>query len=111
MAEADLSKVISAIMENPTLIEEIKKTLSGTQISEEKEVTEATVKEQEAAQESSADTNAVSDTVYVPTYQSSHKSRRNNLLRAMRPYLSEPRAKAVETMISIADILFVVREK
>jgi hypothetical protein len=103
MAEADISKIINVIMENPSLIEEIRKTLSKSEESEsidtaqkapESEAEEPTVKVEEMGR---------------ATY--TKKSKRNDLLLAMRPYLSEERGKAIESMISVADILFALKEK
>lgn len=107
MAEADLSKVISVIMENPTLIEEIRKTLTKAEISEEKGDTPPPVSENAAENELISEPSEPS----VSTYAPKSKSKRNDLLRAMRPYLSKERGRAIESMISVADILFALKEK
>ena len=107
MAEADLSKVISVIMENPTLIEEIRKTLTKAEINEEKGDTVPPVSEKAAENESVADSEITSRAAYGQK----GKSKRNDLLRAMRPYLSPERGRAIESMISVADILFALKEK
>ena len=99
MAEADISKIISAIMENPALVEEIR---SLAIKNEEPKDTHKTAKTEpdERSEEAALD-----------LAHPKKASRRNDLLRAMRPYLSEERGKAIESMITIADIIFAIKEK
>ena len=92
MAEADLSKVISLIMENPAIVEQIRNMVEA---SEKKETNE----EREAPKK------ATPTALSQNTYTESHTSKRNERLRAISPYLSEERGKAIETMITIADII------
>ena len=99
MAEADISKIISAIMENPALVEEIR---SLAIKSEEQKDTQQTKKEEPAERTEEA-------ALDLPHPKKA--SRRNDLLRAMRPYLSEERGRAIESMITIADIIFAIKEK
>ena len=107
MAEADLSKIIGIIMENPKLVAEIKDMVTKAE-AEEGEVMPAKATEaNEAAEESHVPTSPV----FENTYRESKSSRRNELLRAMRPYVSEERGRAIESMITIMDILFAVKEK
>lgn len=100
MADTDISKVISLIMENPKLIEEIKGLVdkdSATQSEPEREVIEAPAK---------ADTEPT-----VSSYKAQPKRRRQELLSALKPYISEERKKAVESFVTIAEILDMMREK
>ena len=99
MAEADLSKVINLIMENPSLIEQIRSMVSDAEQNEDKE------------SESKSDATPPPSPETKDTYAKSHASKRNDLLRAIRPYLSEERAKAIESMITIADILSVAKKE
>ena len=39
-----------------------------------------------------------------------HRARRGELLRALKPYVSSERSKAIESMISITEILDMMRE-
>ena len=102
MAEADLSKIVSMIMDNPQLIEQIKKMSTG--VSEE---------------ENSSDTKDVSEATSESAVVDSHPTistspdgaRRKELLRALKPYVSEQRSRAIDTMMSIADILDMMRER
>ncbi len=88
----DLSRMISLIMENPKLIEEISKLAEGEEKSEE-------IKEDSA-------TEPVMATREVSGYESETKrASRTKLLGAMKSYLSPERARAVDTMMSILDIL------
>ena len=109
MAQPDLSKIVSIIMENPKLVEEIRDMISKSEVSdspvEEKNELSETVAEKE-----------ISETAAQATYKSvaptnSHATRRNELLRAMQPYVSKERSRAIESMITIADLLLAFKEK
>ena len=95
MGEADLSKIVGLIMENPSLIAEIKALAEGG----EKEVEKPSEAKEEPAE-------AVSVSEAPPA-----RSRRRELLSALKPYLSEERCKAVDQMISLGEILDMMRNK
>lgn len=101
MAEADLSKIVGMIMENPKLVEEIRDMVSRSEKADEG--AEEPIIENEKA------ITAPPEASETGTYVKTHSSRRNDLLRAMRPYLSEKRGSAIESMITIADILFTIK--
>ena len=90
----DIGKIISLIMENPALIEQISalaksdKLQNGNPTTIESEATEATT---------SAPAN-------LPENRS-RQEKRSRLLSAMKPYLSESRSKAIDSMIGIVGIL------
>lgn len=92
----DLSRIISVIMENPKLIEEIAALAkSGEQASEPVAPKEMPVAEPR-----------VESTAAVPTApRSTAAVRRGELLGALKPYLSTERAKAIDSMMTIAGIL------
>ena len=93
MAEGvDLGKMVSMIMENPSLMAEIGKMASGVSQEEESPKEEAlpVAKEPEMVR---------------PTGK---RERRHRLMGAIREYLSEPRAKAVDTMMNLFDIIDLV---
>ena len=100
MADTDISRVISLIMENPKLIDEIKGLV-----------------EKDGAVEKAPETKAVEQTKMiddVPATSSDTvrpKKRRQDLLAALKPYISDERRKAVESFVTIAEILEVMREK
>ena len=105
MADTDLSKIVSLIMENPTLIEEIKALAKKGNDAPDEAISEA---------EREPD----SETTFTPqagaTYEekrSNGNSRRKNLLYAIKPYVSDERSRAIETMISIADILDMMKTR
>lgn len=108
MAEADLSKIVNLIMENPKLIEQIKNLASQNSQSEapspEIEV-DGEVESAEPAEEKS-----VEASTYSPP-RNDNRVRRNSLLSALKPYVSEKRCQAIDSMISIADIIDVVRTR
>ena len=101
MNEGDLGKIINLIMENPTLIEEIKALASNGG--------GGTVKENDA--------NTTPEGLDKPEIQEmSPKPRvsaakRRELLNALSPYISESRQKAIESFMTIADILELMRGK
>ena len=87
----DLSRIISVIMENPSLIEEISALASKKDVQIDKAEPEATV----STERPSADLH----------------SRREQLLSALKPYLSSERQKAIDSMMTFAEILDAVRRK
>ena len=101
----DLSKVVNLIMDNPRLIEEISSLAKANKSSTSAPVESKTAEESETkAEESPAP--AVTYTEAKPK-----KSRRGELLGAMKPYLSVERAKALDSVLTIAEILDLMKEK
>ena len=102
----DLSKVISLIMENPALIEQIsnlaRQSSAEAKPEERKNVVEETVAQQEIEPPKATPT-------YAPPID--QKSNRSRLLGALKPYVSEERAKAIDSMISIANILDMMKAR
>lgn len=100
MAEPDLSKIVNLIMENPEIIEQIKKLGEEKgEIKEEPETSEA--------ENPKEDTEAVK--VSYGISENPNKMRRKDLFSALKPYVSEERGRAMDTMMSIADILDMMR--
>ena len=101
----DIGRVVGLIMENPQLIEQISNLA--------KQQSPKPIPESEAATPSE---NAVEESVSAsvpPTYPTMDHSRGNRaqLLGALKPYVSEERAKAIDSMISIADIIDMMRSR
>lgn len=98
MAEADLSKIVNLIMENPALIEQIRALANS---------------ESPPADENKESEGEVAEVAAVPpTYKpesSATRQRRTHLLSALKPYISPERGKAIETMIGIADALDAIK--
>ena len=102
MAEADLSKIVGLIMENPDLIEQIKGLSQKTESAEgEKEI--------EASESNSQNTDT--EIVKANTEISDKRVRRKELLHALKAYVSEERGRAIESMLSIADILDMMKTR
>ena len=99
MAEADISKIVGLIMQNPSLIEQIKN-LADSSGEPKTEPLEA------SAEEVVEDSPAAHTAETVVT-----KSRRRELLSALKPYLSEERSHAIDAMMSISDILDMVKTR
>ncbi len=95
----DVGKIVGLIMENPQLIEQISALAKGsdTKLSESEPVSETP-----EVQSVSADT-------YEPRRDG--RNERARLLGALKPYVSGERAKAIDSMITIADILDVMRSR
>lgn len=100
----DLSKIVSVIMQNPALISQIASLVGGanTQTAEEVKI------EVEPQKEEVESAITVQPSIQIPTH---NKARRKELLNAMKPYLSETRRGAIDSMASILDILDVMVKK
>lgn len=97
----DLSRVVNLIMENPKLIEEISALANADKSTEKEEVNIApTVQPQNV--------NASEQT--EKQNMKPQRNRRNELLCAMKPYLSKERAKAIDSVLTVVEILGVMRE-
>ncbi len=106
MAQPDLSKIVSVIMENPKLVEEIREMVSRSENSPEEAKSEP---EEDLSEKSAA---VFKEEPYQAAgHQLSHSARRNELLRAMQPYVSKERSRAIESMITVADLLLTFKEK
>ena len=101
----DISKVIGLIMENPALIEQIANLANQKPTEADEEA--ADIIEQTSVQATPEEPRV------QPTYSpsSGHKTSRAQLLGALKPYVSKERAKAIDSMISIADILDMMKAR
>lgn len=96
MAEADLSKIVSLIMENPHIIDEIKKLTEEPANSNSKsDVSEEPLEMKEEISEESP----------LRKEAMPRSKRRRELLSALMPYVSDGRGQAIESMMTIADII------
>ena len=101
MSDTDLSRIIGLIMENPKLIEEINNLASQEPEKEQEEIAE----ENQIAE----DTVITNAQPAVSLSENTSRTKRRELLCALKPYVSEGRAKAIDSMMSIADILDMMR--
>ncbi len=100
----DLSKIIGLIMENPRLIEEISNLAAESEKRDMAEESDASIATDTPTKETSAE-------VTYTKQGTNDRARRAHLLGALKPYLSNERAKAIDSMISIADILDMMKAR
>lgn len=96
----DLARIVGLIMENPELISKIQG-LAKSDTSEG----DGAGKVNESADDEVVET-AASD-----VRSSDDRQRRARLLHAMKPYLSSERAKAIDSMISMAEIIDMMKQR
>ena len=94
----DLSKIVSMIMERPDLISEIAN-LGKKAVDEKKE---------EVREEIVTDTEPEVQTKSVPT-AGTPINKRAHLLNALKPYLSEKRAAAVDSILTFSEVFDLMR--
>ncbi len=107
----DISKIISLIMENPKLIEEIASLAKGGSEApneaeeplsrEDKSVSEEPKEEHELKE-------SVPSSALIRERRHGTKNR-SQLLGALKPYVSRERAQAIDSMLSIVEILDVMK--
>ena len=99
----DLSRIVGLIMENPQLIEEISSLVKQDEKSEKSSV-------QSQVSESSQDASIASNGAELKTkVDNIRKNNRSELLNAFKPYISSNRAKAIDSIISITNVLDAMR--
>ena len=101
----DIGRVVGIIMQNPQLIEQIASLAKG-----QNEIAKAKPTAEEAI-EGKADSEPASAEIATSSPAISEKLNRAQLLGALKPYVSKERAKAIDSMISIADILDMMRTR
>ncbi len=104
----DLSRVVSLIMENPGLIEQI----SALVKSDTKDAAGAAEfeKESEGSEPAVTLTESVAKEANA-TPPVGARQNRARLMSALKPYVSESRQKALDSFLSIADILDMMRSR
>ena len=103
----DLSGIINLIMQNPSLIAEISALAKPKPetVTEVDEIEEIPVKEDPTVKEEPTEEKvAVASAPLM-------RSHRHELLNAMKPYLSENRRSAIDSMSSILDVIDVMIKK
>jgi hypothetical protein len=108
MADNDLAKIVSLIMENPRLIDEIKNLASTNGKTQSTESEDTEVASPIVPEEKTSPT--LSNITYT-TSESDPRTKRKDLLTAIKPYVSPERGKAIESMMSIVDIIDMIRSK
>lgn len=87
----ELSRIVGLIMENPALVQQISALAKGESNADE-------------VQSSEQDRSSVAT-------ENTGGSNRARLIAAIKPYLSEKRTKAVDTLLSVSEVLGAVRGK
>ena len=98
--ERDVSKIMSALMENPKLFDEVSRLIEGRK-------SDTPPSNDEAESVSAAATPAMAASGLAADADGG----RRKLLGALKPYLCERRARAVDTMMTISDILYMMRAR
>lgn len=93
----DLGRIINLIMENPKIIEEISN------------LAKADAKPKEAVESLAPEEVLPRSEIKVNTAPVRQHSRRGELLTLLKPYLSEKRASAIDSMVSVADVLKIMK--
>ncbi len=109
----DISKVIGLIMENPDIIEKIRTLADGGQNSTEASTEVSEKKDDDIAHnesviESTENTSVTASASTESVARSAvrgDKRRRAALLCALKPYLSSERSRAIDTMLSVIDVI------
>ncbi|MBQ7363472.1 MAG: hypothetical protein IJW48_03360 [Clostridia bacterium] len=101
----DLSKIVSLIMENPSLVAQIQELAAGK--TKESAATDRPDTEPVPASEEAVSIPMPSDT-HSPLTQ---REKRARLLSGLKPYLSDERRRTIDTMLTFADMLETVRGK
>lgn len=101
----DLSKIIEAIMQNPELIATISSLMSKSEDNSPDVRAESVV-----AEDTPEPTESI-PTAAPPVTGGGARSHRRELLGALKPYLSENRRAAIDSMISISDVLSMMRRQ
>ena len=94
----DLGRIVSLIMENPKLIEEIANMAKGDKGDGESAEVPSGVEE-------SAKASAEPEALPSLRERSPQGKNRSKLLGALKPYVSTERAHAIDSMLSIVEIL------
>ena len=115
----DLSRVISLISENPEIVTMIKGLMGGgsveTAAPEDKAYADgiSASQESDATDEPDGDSEANAEEASIPlsTEPDLKKRRRQDLLCALKPYVKGERGRVIDTMLSLNEMLDVLKRK
>ncbi len=100
--KTDLAGLVSAIMEHPDLIEQISRLAGGDSEPDTKK------EDNDASSEVLEENASRAEPVLA---QPSGDERRSRLLYALKPYLSEKRARAIDSMLTFGEIFDMMKAK
>ena len=113
----DISKIIGLIMENPDIIEKIR-TLSDESQNSKEPSTEAIKKNNDEIEHNESITESSENTSVTASASTENiaksaagrdKKRRAALLCALKPYLSSERSRAIDTMLSVIEVIDIMK--
>ena len=114
----DLSRVISLISENPEIVTMIKGLMGGsvaTAAPEDKAYGDgiSASQESDATDEADGDSEANAEEASIPLSAEPDlkKRRRQDLLCALKPYVKGERGRVIDTMLSLNEVLDVLKRK
>ena len=102
----DISKIMGLIMENPEIIEKIKLMMKENSSDESHEQTRKSESTDNHEEPVMAEPERTDDTYK----KQSAKKRRNELLCALKPYVSSERSRAIDTMLSVIEVIDIMKE-
>lgn len=102
----DISKIIGIIMENPDIIARIRSLADESESKSVPTDAEPQVKEECKKQSYSGFTR---ESASVTNAEANR--RRRELLTALKPYVKCERAKAIDTMLTVIDVIGVMKER
>lgn len=103
----DISKIIGIIMENPDIIARIKGLLDKQDASDIKTEQAAAIKADDGQNEGQSEPAATeTNDAYL---KSQSKKKRRELLSALKPYVKSERAQAIDTMLSVIDVITTIK--
>ena len=110
---ADISKILGIIMENPEIIEKVKEMAQiGEKDRTKNETDTATAPAQTDMTEGLPESapNETAEVSAVPSHNRD-KKRRHDLLCAIKPYVSAERGRAIDTMLSVVEVLEIMKAR
>ena len=111
MATPDIARIVSLIMENPKLIEEISSLARAEEATPESQEAEAVKAVPESAKENQKADDAPVFSTVEKTENGGDLKHRSRLLCALKPYVSRERAHAIDSMLSIVEILDLMKRR
>jgi hypothetical protein len=93
----DISRIIKLIMDNPKIIEEIGDMVKSESVDTHTEDQAPKTEEK------------VAEVAASPTDINPKSKNRKDLLYAMKPYLSEKRARAIDSMLTFAEVFTMLK--
>lgn len=104
---SDVSRIVSLIMENPKLIEEISN-LARQSESGEAPASDGAREEENATATPTSSEATVASAPLPPQHRAAPRAQ---LLCALKPYVSKERANAIDSMLTISEILDMMRSR